>query len=72
MTNSKGGVMSEEIGLTRKQLVNITGVMPYTIAYLNDCGRLPVIRSSLGPGYPTIFHSDSVKIIKKYLEKRNS
>jgi len=63
--------MKNHVGLTRKQLSKITGAPPYTIAYLNSCGRLPMIYESNGKGSTAIYHYDSVKIIEKHLNRHS-
>ena len=64
--------MEKEKSLTRKQLVKLTGAKPYTIAYLKDCGSLSIIKESSGSGYPIIYHSDCVDIVKRHLQKNNN
>jgi len=59
--------MKNHEGMTRKQLSKITGAPPYTIAYLNSCGRLPMIKESNGKGSIAIYHPGSVRIIEKHL-----
>lgn len=61
--------MNKETSLTRKQLVKLTGAKPYTIAYLKDCGKLPIIRDSKGIGYPTLYDPQAVDIIKEHMSK---
>ena len=64
--------MLEKAEYTKKELQKMTGAPPYTIAYLNDCGRLPIIRESRGRGYSILYHADSIQIIKDHLDKRLS
>lgn len=61
--------MQEKKPLTLKQLQKATAVPVYIIKYLRDCGRLPVVRESQGRGYPTLYHSDSIQVVKKHVEK---
>lgn len=62
-------IMQKEKSLTRKQLVKLTHAKPYIIAYLKDCGKLPIIRDSKGIGYPTLYDPSAVEIVKEYLNK---
>lgn len=62
--------MNKEKSLTRKQLVKLTGAKPYTIAYLKDCGKLPIVRDSKGIGYPTLYDPSSVEIVKNHIKKQ--
>lgn len=57
--------------LTLKTLVKETGAPFYTIKYLNQCGRLPILTVSKGPGYANIYHPDAIDIIKTHLAKRS-
>ena len=61
--------MEKEKSLTRKQLVKLTSAKPYTIAYLKDCGRLPIIKESSGYGYSVVFHLDCIEIVKNHLRR---
>lgn len=61
--------MGTKISITRKQLVKLTGARPYTIDYLKDCGRLPILRYSKGVGYPTLYDTSAVDIVIKHLKK---
>ena len=56
--------------LTRKQIVHKTGCPHYTVDYLRQCGRLPIIAESLKRGVPTLFHPDSIKIVLDHLDRR--
>jgi len=62
--------VQEKEAYTRKELQKVTGAPPYTIAYLNECKRLPVIRESRGKGYPVVFHTDSIKVIRDHMSKQ--
>ncbi len=57
--------------LTRKQLMQATGAMPYTVAYLTETGRLPLIRPARGHGHPNLYHPDAVQAVRDYLAQRN-
>ncbi len=57
--------MEQNQGITRKRLSQITGCPPYVIAYYRDCGYLPIIRPSKGPGHPIIYHPDAIKVIRE-------
>ena len=59
-------------GLTLKDLVRETGAAPHIVRYLVGLGRLPIIRESLGAGYPHIFHPNAITIVRKHLEKSGS
>lgn len=61
--------MEIKTNLTRKELVKLTGAKPYTISYLKDCGRLPILRYSKGVGYPTIYDPTAVDIVINHLKK---
>ena len=56
--------------LTRKQIVHKTGCPHYTVDYLRQCGRLPIIAESLKRGVPTLFHPDSIKIVQDHIDRR--
>ena len=64
----KGNHMNE--ALTRKDLVNQTGAKYYVIDYLRNIGKLPVIAYSLRKGISTLYHPDSIKVIRDHLERR--
>ena len=55
--------------LTKKQLRAETNAPGYTIDYLKDCNRLPIISKSKGKGYPTRYHPDAVEVVKKHMQK---
>ena len=57
--------------LTLKRISEQAGCEPYVVRYLLDCRRLKIVRESKGPGYPVLFHPDSVDIVKAHLAKRN-
>ena len=63
-------MMKENKPITRKELRVITGCPGYTINYLNDCGRLPIIEQSKGKGYPNKYDPKAIDIIKKHLNKQ--
>jgi hypothetical protein len=65
----KSGI-SYQNTLTRKQIVHKTGCPHYTVDYLRQCGRLPIIAESLKRGVPTLFHPDSIKIVQDHLDRR--
>jgi hypothetical protein len=54
-------------GLTRKQIINLTGVPYYTLTHLRLTNKLPIIKHPRGSGDKTIYHQDAVKIIEEYL-----
>jgi len=56
--------------LTKKQLRDELNCPGYVIVYLNDCGRLPIVKESKGKGYPTLYHPDSVKVIRDHISKQ--
>ena len=62
--------MKENKPITRKELRVITGCPGYTINYLNDCGRLPIIEQSKGKGYPNKYDPKAIDIIKTHLDKQ--
>ena len=55
--------------LTRQTLARSTGAPPYIISYLYDCGRLPVVRASKGKGYPRLYDTKAIEIVKEHLNK---
>ena len=56
-------------GLTLKGLVTETGAAPHVIRYLLGLGRLPVLRESVGAGYPVIYSPDALLVIRQHLDK---
>ena len=58
-------------GLTRKQLIELTGVSYYTLTHLRLTNQLPIIKHPRGSGDKTLNHPDSVEIIRGYLESRS-
>ena len=57
-------------GLTRKQIIELTGVSYYTLTHLRLTNQLPIIKHPRGSGDKTLYHPDSVEIIRGYLESR--
>jgi len=57
--------------LTKKQLHQATGCPGYTINYLYDSGRLPIVQESSGKGYLRLYDPSSVDIVKKHLAKQS-
>lgn len=62
--------MIHEKHMTKKQLRRELNCPGYVIVYLNDCGRLPIVKESKGKGYPTLYHPDSVKVIRDHISKQ--
>ena len=62
----------QQNALTLKQIQLSTGCPPYVIKYLADCNRLPVIQKSKGRGYPRLYHSDAIDIIKDHMVRRSN
>ena len=62
--------MNREKYMTKKQLRQELNCPGYIINYLNDCGKLPIVRDSKGKGYPVLFHPDSVKVIQDHMSKQ--
>ena len=58
-------------GLTRKQIIELTGVSYYTLTHLRLTNQLPIIKHPRGSGDNTLYHPDSVEIIRGYLESRS-
>ena len=52
--------------LTRRELIEITGVQFHRIDYLRMTGKLPIVQKSSGQGRPTYFHPSAVDVIKSY------
>lgn len=63
-------VAKEEHGLTRKELVEATGCPPYLIAYYYQCGYLPILRPSTGPGDPVLYRPDALDVIRERMSRR--
>lgn len=63
---------TEQEGLTRKELVEATGCAPYLIRYYTECGYLPMIKQSSGPGHPVVFHRDAISEIKRRMAQRST
>ena len=61
--------MQQKQTLTRTELQKATGAPVYVITYLRDCERLPIVQKSRGKGYPTRYHPDAVKVVKKHMQK---
>ena len=59
--------MNERKTITRKQLRLLTGCPGYTISYLYDCGRLPIIKESKGKGYPVLFDPKAIDVIEDHI-----
>ena len=64
------GNNTQSLPITRKEIVHKTGCPYYTVDYLRQCGRLPIIAESLKRGVPTLFHPDSIKIVQDHLDRR--
>lgn len=64
--------MLHEKYMTKKQLRQELNCPGYIIVYLNDCGRLPIVKESKGKGYPTLYHPDCVQIINEHLKKKSN
>ena len=56
--------------LTKKQLKAATTAPGYTIDYLRECNRLPIVHKSKGPGYGTLYHPDAIQVVIDHLSKR--
>ncbi len=57
--------------LTLKKIAEQAGCEPYVVRYLLDCRRLKIVQESKGPGYPVLFHQDSIDIVKAHINKRS-
>jgi hypothetical protein len=62
--------MEETKSLNRTQLCKVTKAPVWLIVYLKGCDRLPIIQESQGRGYPTLYHPDSIQIVKDHLKKQ--
>ena len=58
-------------GLTRKQIIELTGVSYYTLTHLRLTNQLPIIKHPKGSGDKTLYHPDAVAIILDYLGDHN-
>ena len=54
----------EPKGLTRKELVADTNCPPYLVAYYTQCGYLPILKASIGPGDPVLYDPSAVEVIR--------
>ncbi len=59
-------------GLTRGSLVKATGCPPYLVDYYRDCGYLPILRPSTGPGDAVLYHPDAVNVIRRRQARKRS
>ncbi len=57
-------------GLTRKELVKATGVPHYTIAYLTQLDRLPLVYKAVKKGDTNLYHPNAIRIVKDWLSRR--
>jgi len=55
---------------SKSELRKAVGCPGFIIDYLYDCGRLPVVEESKGPGYPRHYHPDAIDIIRIHLERQ--
>ena len=55
--------------MTMKELQIATKAPKYTINYLKENGRLPIVKESKGRGYSTQYHPDSIEIVINHLSK---
>ena len=62
--------MNKNECLTKSELHKATNAPGYVIIYLKDCHRLPIVQESQGRGYPTLYHPDSIQIVKDHLKKQ--
>ena len=60
-----------ESGLTRKQIIELTGLSDYTLTHLRLTNQLPIIKHPRGSGDKTLYHPDAVVIILDYLKDPN-
>ena len=56
--------------ITFGELVKESGAPFYIVKYLYQCKRLPIIEESIGAGYPTLFDTESIFVVKKHMEKQ--
>ena len=62
--------MTRSIPLTRKDLIHKTGAKFYVIDYLRNIGKLPVVAQSQKRGVSTLYHPDSIKVIRDHIDRR--
>jgi hypothetical protein len=55
--------------LTNGELSKLTGTPYYVIQYLDRLGKLPKEKESTGKGDPSIFHPDSIQIVKNHVSR---
>ncbi len=60
-----------DVGISRKQLCQITGAPYYMIDYLRALNRLPLVSDTRETGTPTIFHPDAVEVVRAHMSKRS-
>jgi len=59
-----------ESGLTRKQIIELTGVSYYTLTHLRLTNQLPIIKHPRGSGDKTLYHPNAVIIVMDYLANK--
>ena len=59
-----------ESGLTRKQIIELTGVSYYTLTHLRLTNQLPIIKHPRGSGDKTLYHPDAVIIVLDYMANK--
>jgi hypothetical protein len=66
--NSNGGTTMpiNKAYLTRKELMEATGVKHYTITYLTLTGKLPLIRKATGKGSITLYDPAAQTVLERY------
>ena len=57
-------------GLTRKQIIELTGVSYYTLTHLRLTNQLPIIKHPRGSGDKTLYHPDAIIIVLDYLANK--
>ena len=60
----------QEVGYTRKELVDMTGIPYYNLTHLRLTGKLPILVETTGRGVSTIYHPDAIAVIKHYMDTR--
>jgi len=63
-------IATNSSGLTRKQIIELTGVSYYTLTHLRLTNQLPIIKHPRGSGDKTLYHPNAVIIVMGYLANK--
>jgi hypothetical protein len=62
--------MSTVKQIQRKDLMEATGALPYTITYLTLTNRLPLLHRAIGRGDVNLYAPEAIQIIKNWISRR--